>query len=171
MSLKFSVINMLIAVLFLVPLSNAMAQSAELFIDSSTPYTLNASASELQLESSIGLFTETLSTTNTILTQGFHQPTVTVTVIGVKNSNELLEVTAYPNPTTQQIFLTYNNYNPNSEIELLVYDAKGASQFIGYTLAPDHINLNLSNLAEGIYQVNLMDKSSGTTTQLSVIKH
>lgn len=90
------------------------------------------------------LSSETYSTASATLTQGFHQPTITVVSINQTNYANI-PVTAFPNPTSDFVRLQIENEDLSGLIYLL-YDSDGkllAERNIeSYSTDISFINLN-----------------------------
>ena len=112
-----------------------------------------------QLDWSIGeIAVETYTGTSYILTQGFHQNTYTVSAVK-KLKFDNVEITAYPNPTTD--FITIENSDKlQKELTVEVVDIQGKIYLIEkYT--SDKKKVNFAKFSAGMYFLNV--KQNGTT--------
>ena len=65
---------------------------------------------------------ETYSSTGIMITQGFHQPEITVT--GIEEANPLqMEISVYPNPTSS--FLNISAEGKHEQLSAMLYDMHG----------------------------------------------
>ncbi len=96
--------------------------------------------------------TETLQNGDVIITQGFNQPTFTVTSIE-KNTLVDIQITVFPNPVTELLVLETSNQTDNLSWKL--FDVNGKQ-------------LNNGNLRE-VNQIKFQEYSQGTYI-LSVIQ-
>jgi copper chaperone CopZ len=95
-----------------------------------------------------------------------------ITGIGEKKANRT-EFNLYPNPTAQEATMTFN-LKENTNVEVTVLDITGKLMMrenLGTMVQGNQrIELNVSDLAKGIYLVNLTANGTVTSKKLSVIK-
>lgn len=106
--------------------------------------------------------TETFSANEHILTQGFQQPMLVSVSVRENEMNENFSVNAYPNPTSDKVFIDINS-DMGEDLYLQLYDILG--QKIQH---PMHISmqsgnyvheLDLTGLSSGMYMVELKNES------------
>lgn len=101
----------------------------------------------------------TLDNGTLVLTQGFHQPNMTI--VGVPTPRELPTPFVYPNPSSGQIFLNLAGLG-RSGGTVRVVDAHGRlvrSHSFG-PISAKPLNLDLSNLSNGVYFLRLTMKNA-----------
>ncbi|MFM1876288.1 MAG: hypothetical protein RL266_2025 [Bacteroidota bacterium] len=88
-----------------------------------------------------------------ILTQGFHQPLLTVTGIE-ESSTQLGGVNVYPNPSSYQLNIRFNDFQ--SKVVADVYDAIG-QLVLSEQIAPatSQYQLDLTGISNGSYILRL----------------
>jgi len=99
-----------------------------------------------QLDWSIGeVAIETYSSEQNILTQGLHQNTYTVLAVG--NNNVKIDMSVYPNPTTDLISIEVKNLGT---YQLILSDING-KELINKQISATHTLLDLSTFRRSAY--------------------
>ncbi len=82
--------------------------------------------------------------------------------IRIVNSATLLEVSIYPNPTTEELFINFNDWDAQLETTITVRDLNGA-EVLSQSVNSVTTRLSVSRLPIGSYFIQVTD---GTTTQV-----
>jgi hypothetical protein len=98
------------------------------------------------------VFTETLSAGETILTQGFQQPSILLGTF-YENPESDFQLTAFPNPTKAFVTL-HADLNQSENLEYKLFDIRG-SLILSDRLAGDHTRIALDDHHPGIYFLNV----------------
>jgi hypothetical protein len=109
---------------------------------------------------------ETFSSTNNILTQGFHQPWPVIT--GVSALTGEANVIVYPNPAYQNLTVEWQNMSGGTyHIEL--YDVLGQKVYgLSRTVGSNgSITLPVEQLSAGVYLLNITGDSMKRTFRIS----
>ncbi len=109
---------------------------------------------------------ETFAQTNNILTQGFQQTKLTTT--GIKeNTIEESQITIYPNPATDKIFVNFNS-KEYSWYMLEIFDLIGSKKILQKIDKPSKkIVIEINDLESGIYLLHLKsDKNENPKSYL-----
>lgn len=141
---------------------NSFAQSLQpqVIANGGTSYS-NASG---QLDWTIGEpVTATLSSGNSI-SQGFHQPDLSITT-GVV-TEEWDGISIYPNPTVSAINIQFENLKKNAKVEL--YNAEGKLVYTSVVTA--NMQIQMEGMAKGSYLLTLIENNKKTHTA-QVIKN
>lgn len=110
------------------------------------------STNSLTLDWTLGeVMTETYSGT-IVLTQGFHQPALQTTSLEDLDSH-VGTVTVYPNPTTDRISIQTEK---TGVLQAVLWDMSGRV-VLQATTSATNTELDLSELPDGIYLLNLSD--------------
>lgn len=97
--------------------------------------------------------TETFTAGDVILTQGFHQPTITV--VSVEELAEFdLTVTAFPNPATDILNVRIENHDYQS-VSFALYDMSGR-KFVSGDFSGDEEQISFSSLKPGVYFLRII---------------
>lgn len=111
----------------------------------------------LQLSWTIGEpIIETTTHGKLTLTQGFHQPYMTVERVEHTDFLEL-SVEVYPNPTIGRVNIQVIQENPDLTLEIL--DATGRRKLIS-KYKQNQLDIDVSRFASGLYLLSLYDKNS-----------
>lgn len=90
-----------------------------------------------------------------------------VNFVGIKeNQNFLNGISLYPNPTNGNLTIQLSEFNSNKKFT--IFNTMGQSVLVG-NLSNKTSNINVSNLAEGMYFIEIIDKTSKATAKF--IKH
>ena len=139
-------------------------------------YIVSTSGEELRSATKIINFTlgevtiDEISSSNQILTQGFHQPIVDNTV-STKQLNTLKkEINIFPNPTDSEIILEFETID-KVELSVSIYSVLGI-QYLETTIQPSEYvkNINLENLPSGILILKIQDPINGEFKSFEIIK-
>ena len=100
-----------------------------------------------QLDWSLGeVMIETFSNANTVLTQGLHQPEITL-VASIKDN--LMSISIYPNPASE--FVGFQTEYPQyPKLKILIHDASG-KLMLENTINTRGDLLDISELDDGVY--------------------
>jgi hypothetical protein len=128
----------------------------------------NDQNSDLSIEWTLGEpVIATLSTGTIVLTQGFHQPDLEVTVI--KSLDGLpYTVEAYPNPTDELLLIQLKNAEAR-DFQYLLYDMTG-KVLEQKKLESDITAINMLNYPAGVYLLKVMQMDNEIKT-FEIIKH
>ncbi len=128
----------------------------------------------LEITSTTGESTiETFVSGTIILTQGYQQAEVVTTSI------EELEITAnyklYPNPTVGNATLELETQNADTQVSILIYSIDGKqiySKSVGLLSGVKSIvSFDLSNQANGVYYINILNSKSELSEVIQLVKH
>ena len=131
----------------------AMAQSIQPdVIASAGEHFVGANA---QLSFTVGeVVIETVTATNSMITQGFHQPDLSTVPTVEDNLPDFLSVKVYPNPAAEQVFIELTNNSMDMAIDL--FDMTGklitTKQIPAFT---NRVILDVHNYANASYLLNL----------------
>ena len=103
----------------------------------------------------------TIESPNDHLTQGFNQEWLHF--LNVENYSEKINITVFPNPTTQ-----YINIDSNKKSDLTIYDASNKIVKVEKIEKQDQVDLN--DLAPGIYFMQFYRKNSKLKTIKIIIQ-
>ena len=109
---------------------------------------------------------ETGSAGNYVLTQGFHQPKLTVTSTEIFADD--FNVKVYPNPTQQFISIQSDKLLENKEYAL--FSLSGAKLMEG-EIRDRTTKLNLENKASGSYFLKLSGENNRPLQTFKIVKH
>jgi len=114
------------------------------------------------------VMTETYSSTN-IFTQGFHQPD-TAAVVAVANISVDENISIYPNPVFDNLYIDFSKTTGNFGIE--VFDALGNKIIEEKNISSNSTlhRISLASLAEGIYILNLINTESHSRQSYKINK-
>jgi len=87
--------------------------------------------------------------------------------IGVAKCNEDVEVLVYPNPASEILFIKSTKTNTSYETSLTSSDGK---LIFNGLLADELISLNISEIAQGIYFLTIIEKETNKKTVKKIIK-
>jgi hypothetical protein len=109
----------------------------------------------------------TLSTGTAVLTQGFHQPDLEVTVIQSLDGLPYT-VEAYPNPTDELLLIQLKNAEAR-DFQYHLFDMNGKI-LEQNSLESDITAVNMQNYPAGVYLLKVMQKDTEIKT-FEIIKH
>lgn len=113
-----------------------------------------------------GSFVKSLQSQNNIVTQGIQQPLKSGLVTGTpfNFSNEKIEISAYPNPATNEVYVVLKNLKEALTAYIEVKNISGKSitmPYVQYILWNQQaIRLELSNLQPGYYIVSIVSQDN-----------
>lgn len=101
--------------------------------------------------------TNTLSAGSNMLTQGFHQPNLTITAINEAATD--YSVTVFPNPAVDLVHLQFNNTH-NVTVELFSIQGK----LLRSVNAENHLEIPMTEYKAGTYLLTIQDQSAKVKT-------
>jgi hypothetical protein len=114
-------------------------------------------SSNQQISWSLGeVATETYGNENTLLTQGFHQYSYTITSVNEPTVTDL-KINVFPNPSND--FVTVQISQSTQQLvnySIVLTDLQG-KQLMNQVLSGDNLRLNLSELAVGSYFIIVLE--------------
>lgn len=118
------------------------------------------SNSNLQVDYTAGeAITQTLSTANYIVTQGFQQPFDGLAALHEIEASGMLSI--YPNPASSEVHVLLNNVNTlegQTEIEILhMNGALALREIVTVSNATDQIRIGLEDLKAGQYLLRIVN--------------
>ncbi|MEX0811713.1 MAG: T9SS type A sorting domain-containing protein [Chitinophagales bacterium] len=151
----------------------AYGQSIERQVVSS--YGAYAETGGLSLSSTVGeVATSTLTGADIILTQGFQQPAPEELNVGIERVVQNMNITAYPNPTSQKVILELSS---DKELEILIelFDISGRKLNTGSAdqltvLGRSLHEIDLSTYSSGQYIIHLSDRRGTHKESIKVQK-
>lgn len=111
----------------------------------------------------------TLSSPVAILTQGFQQPEYCSTVSGIDKPPDDWQVRCYPNPTSGQLNLTFDD-RPSVPVMAQIFDFLGRPVFPLRHVSDWETNFDCSQLPSGCYLLLLRREKSKSAIRLPFIK-
>lgn len=129
----------------------------------------------ISLEWTLGEFAvSTLYSNGKMITEGFHQPTLTVTPMNDltnENTNRKdLEIRVYPNPVVSSLQVNLQFDEP-TEIEIVLIDIEGKQLY--RQLIDEHSethSLEMQQYAPGVYILKCLEKTGAMLQSFKVIK-
>jgi|GEM_PF-2039415 len=104
------------------------------------------------------VFVETLLDGNLLLSEGYHQPHVSLT--GIAKTAPDLQVNIFPNPTRNKCFLEFSGTQPGA-VNLELTSLMGKVVFRKNDQSPlKTIELDLSSLADGMYLLSISTRGN-----------
>lgn len=120
----------------------------------------NMANNTVQVNWTIGeTITETSSTNKTALTSGLNQPSLKLET-SVENIKDKLNVSVFPNPTSQFVNIKYVGQLP---LKAKILSLNGTVLSVS-EIKDQNSQLDFSNKASGIYIVEITDKSGKSNT-------
>jgi hypothetical protein len=104
--------------------------------------------------------------TNGSLAQGVQQPYEISTTVGIKETAITLELSVYPNPTTDYLTLKVED---NTELNYQLYDLQG-KVIENKKVSSTRTSINVENLPNAIYFLNVV-KNNQVVKTFKVIKN
>jgi hypothetical protein len=131
----------------------------------------NASGSGGSASYSVGQLAYTTNTgTNGSVSEGVQQPFEISVVTGIEEAKDIfLNVSAYPNPTTDYLELKVENLQL-SELSYKLYDIRGKvyqNKEIGNSIT----KIEMQNLPQGIYFIKVIDTKNKEFKTFKIIKN
>lgn len=127
----------------------------------------SASSASMKIDYSVGEpVIETATATNINLTQGFHQPSLTIT--SIEEADALTDISCYPNPVNDELIIDVSS----QYTELLIYTIYDIN---GKILSSERLNsgtntINMQSYAVGNYLLQIKETSSGRTFDSKILK-
>lgn len=118
--------------------------------------------------SSAGTYSVELIVSNGTCSDTVTQTVNTVTAAGIKTINGISSLSVYPNPANGLLTLSVNSSNPVSGCQLSVSNVLGQttySQSVDLESGTNKFSINISNLSEGVYFINLQNGGKVFTTK------
>jgi hypothetical protein len=117
---------------------------------------------------SIGQIIYTTATgTNGSLAQGVQQP-YEISNVGIKETALNISLTAYPNPTTDNLTLQISDYN-NEKLSYQLFDIQG-KQLINGQIVAQQTQINMQSLPIATYFVNVVNQENKNVQSFKIIK-
>jgi len=110
-----------------------------------------------------GNFTVTLIATNICGTDTTYQ-TINVKSVGINNITQNNNITIFPNPVSDYLFI--NSYDINKPELITIYNYLGQIVYQQHNTYQQTIKINLSNLPAGIYNITITTNSTQQTKQI-----
>ncbi len=111
---------------------------------------------------------ETYTSQDNILTQGFHQGDMTLVYIGEKEEPDT-EITVYPNPFADVLNIRFKQGQPSENTMYQIFDLSGKAVVSG-RLSDTDSQVNLGRLANAQYLLLIIDTSTNFKETYSVLK-
>lgn len=113
------------------------------------------------------LSTQTYTTPQNILTEGFHQGTLTISAIDDLTASSGIRI--FPNPSVSNLFIAYEKFSPETQVTL--FDMLGRVIMVSNKKVENHVlSLDISNLAQGSYIVQINDGYNQKQYNYTIIK-
>ena len=129
----------------------------------------NASGSGGSVSYSVGQVVYTTNTgTNGSVAQGVQQPFEIFTV-GIKETALNISLTAFPNPTMDNLTLQISDYN-NEKLSYQLFDMQGKQLSNGQIVA-QQTQINMNSLPTATYFVNVVNQENKKVQSFKIIKN
>ena len=159
---KIKIISLLIGLSFIV-LGSLNAQQV---VATAGSY---SESSEASLSWTIGeVATQTLQSSNLILTQGFHQTRLTVTGINIIPDKNL-DIKAYPNPAFDHVNLKLGYDLNGQNWQYIIYDKSG-KKLMEKKITSDLSSISLGNLPRATYFLKVIGEKKQSKI-FKIVKH
>ncbi|MBI3512137.1 MAG: T9SS type A sorting domain-containing protein [Bacteroidetes bacterium] len=115
------------------------------------------------------VMTETFSTANNFVTQGFQQPEDFTTAIAVQNETG---VTLFPNPASDHVTIEFGS-DANGEYSVEVFNSLGEQMTAQHCIVANGISrfdIGMNNFANGIYFVKIKKAGTNSVSTFKVSK-
>jgi len=143
---------------------NAQTISSELISSAGDSF----NNSNLSVNWSLGeCFTATHAAETYVLTQGFQQGVYTITT--VENLQPDIEISTYPNPTTDLIHLNLSGFENLTDLNLTITDHNGKITGIETMNTDTHL-IDFSNYSAGTYFISIF-QNKRTVKTFQIIKN
>jgi hypothetical protein len=117
---------------------------------------------------SIGQVVYTTATgTNGSLAQGVQQP-YEISTVGIKETALNISLTAFPNPTTDNLTLQISDYN-NEKLSYQLFDMQGKQLRNGQIVA-QQTQINMSSFPKATYFVNVVTQENKKVQSFKILK-
>lgn len=127
------------------------------------------SSAEHDISWTIGeAITSTLGSNDHTLTQGLHQPTLTVTgIFVIKNMD--IDFTVYPNPVEQMLTVDIGDYKNAFKLRI-INNTGGVILNETYLSDFQKIDLNVESYLQGIYYMHVLSSSNTVLQSFKIVK-
>lgn len=113
------------------------------------------------------LSVQTYTNAQHTLTEGFQQNTLTISAADDISANSGIRV--FPNPSISNLFVASEKFSPETQVTL--FDMKGRVVMVSNKKVENHvIRLDISNLAQGSYIIQINDSFNQKQYNYTVIK-
>ena len=127
----------------------------------------SSSSANLQIEYTIGEpVIETFETTNLTLTQGFHQPSLTIT--SIEEPEGLTDISFFPNPVTDELTIEIPPHY-SGEFLCSLFDLNG-KLLSASTLVGGSNTINMHSFATGTYLLQIRKVSTSEVLNAKILK-
>ena len=127
----------------------------------------SSSSAGMKIDYTIGEpIIETAVATNVNLTQGFHQPSLTIT--SIEEPDALTDINCYPNPVNDELIIDVSSQYTEALI-YMIYDLNGKI-LSSETLNSGTNTINMQSYAVGNYLLQIKETSSGRTFNSKILK-
>ncbi len=110
---------------------------------------------------------ETVSSTNSMITQGFQQPETSG--VGIVEAGKKIEVNVFPNPTFDKLNITLKDADQDFSVQL--YDVQGKLvRQLTYTQNASAVHMDISHYAAGNYVLKVSSKNAQHIASFKVQK-
>ncbi len=124
--------------------------------------------SKVSLSWTLGeMITETVSNSNTILTQGFQQPSYQLVSI-YEHPDISFDVNIYPNPTYGSLTIDVTK-NPDIQLKILIYDLQG-KQLENIDLENGSKKIDISSYGSGNYLLSFVSNRGEIIRTFKILK-
>ncbi|PCJ83173.1 MAG: hypothetical protein COA57_11815 [Flavobacteriales bacterium] len=119
------------------------------------------------------LMTETYSTGDHFLTQGFQQPTPYIISFINEDAGFVSDITLYPNPFNSQLNISISTPE-NNNYQIHIYDINGRLTkppvLLTQSFGLQVYSLDVNGLASGIYIVRVLEQSGQKHSEFKIIR-
>ena len=116
-------------------------------------------------------FTETVTLSDKIFTQGFHQPSLKITKYENENPLTLVNITIFPNPVHSILNIQIHK-DFNKQFNLNLFDNNGNFlKTLNVSENNPNTQFNMNYLATGVYLLNISDSSGIILESYRIIKY
>lgn len=106
-----------------------------------------------------------LATSNCMITQGYHQPTLSIVEVRHLNADFIAEV--FPNPTVAMLKLKLEDFEG---VSYQVFDANGKA-LESNTVSNNLTTIDVENFTKGYYTLRLIDADNKKLKSYKFLKH
>ncbi len=129
----------------------------------------NATGSGGTVAYSVGQVAYTTNTDNSGSTAQGVQHAFEIFIVGVKEPALNVELMAYPNPTSDNLFLQIGNFN-NEKLSYQIFDTQGKLLSNGKIKFP-LTQVNMNNLPSAIYFIKVVNEDNKNVQSFKIIKN
>jgi hypothetical protein len=153
--------NVKILLLFLSVIASCSIRAQIITAGTISSFAGSVNNSTISINYSVGeVAIKTISNSSVSLTQEFLQPKLVITT-GIVEVSDNDDVLVYPNPSVDYVFIKSNDL-----VKWEIFDSSGKSILIG-----DTTKIETSQLANGIYYMELLSKNKGNKKTIKLIKN